>query len=106
MKPVSSSRSAIIPPHIEVEQDRASHVLPYHTGLAGNASHQPPRRRRTIAATTTATGLKIRREIDTNSYAEGIKVSDDDMKTRDITREAFHPEWNYTIAPHTKNVER
>ena len=32
---------------IEVEQDRASHVLPHHPELARQAAHQPSRRRRT-----------------------------------------------------------
>lgn len=59
-----------------------------------------------IAATTTTTGLKIQCEIDTNSYAKGIKVSDDDMANLNITRDPFHPEWNYTIAPHTNNVQQ
>jgi len=52
-----------------------------------------------IAATTTATGLKVRCELDTRTYEKGIKVSDAEMKTLDITGHPFHPEWNYTIRP-------
>ncbi len=52
-----------------------------------------------IAATTTKTGLKIRCELDTNTYVKGIKVSDAEMATLNIKGDAFHPEWNYTIAP-------
>jgi hypothetical protein len=52
-----------------------------------------------IAATTTKTGLTVRCELDTNSYAKGIKVSDAEMATLNIKGDAFHPEWNYTISP-------
>jgi len=52
-----------------------------------------------IAATTTKTGLKVRCELDTKTYAKGIKVSDAEMATLNITGDTFHPEWNYTIAP-------
>jgi hypothetical protein len=59
-----------------------------------------------IANTTTKTGLKIRCELDRNAYPKGIKVSDAEMASLNITRDAFHPEWNYSIAPRTLNVER
>jgi hypothetical protein len=52
-----------------------------------------------IAATTTKTGLQVRCELDTNTYQKGIKVSDADMAALNITGDAFHPEWNYTISP-------
>jgi hypothetical protein len=52
-----------------------------------------------IAATTTKTGLQVRCELDTNAYPKGIKVSDADMAALNITGDAFHPEWNYTISP-------
>jgi hypothetical protein len=52
-----------------------------------------------IAATTTATGLKVRCALDTRTYEKGIKVRDAEMKTLDITGDPFHPEWNYTIRP-------
>ena len=52
-----------------------------------------------IAATTTKTGLKVRCELDTKTYAKGIKVSDAEMATLNIKGDAFHPEWNYTISP-------
>jgi hypothetical protein len=59
-----------------------------------------------IANTTTKTGLKIRCELDRNAYPKGIKVSDAEMASLNITRDAFHPEWNYSIAPRTPNVKR
>jgi hypothetical protein len=52
-----------------------------------------------IAATTTKKGLKVRCELDTKTYAKGIKVSDAEMATLNITGDTFHPEWNYTIEP-------
>ncbi len=56
-----------------------------------------------IAATTTRTGLKVACEIDTADYAKGIKVSDAEIDALAITRNDFHPEWNYTIAPRPQN---
>lgn len=56
-----------------------------------------------IAATTTKTGLTVACELDTTEYAKGIKVPDAEMNTLAITRNDFHPEWNYTIAPRSKN---
>jgi hypothetical protein len=52
-----------------------------------------------IGATTTKSGLQVRCELDTNIYAKGIKVTDAQMAALNIKGDAFHPEWNYTIAP-------
>lgn len=52
-----------------------------------------------IAATTTATGLKVACALDTRIYQKGRKVSDAEMKTLAITGDPFHPEWNYSIRP-------
>ncbi len=52
-----------------------------------------------IAATTTRTGLIVRCALDTRDYPKGIKVSDEEMDALNITGDAFHPEWNYTISP-------
>ena len=51
------------------------------------------------AATTTATGLKVRAEWDDAAYEKGIKVSDKEIKALPITPHAFHGQWNYTIHP-------
>lgn len=56
-----------------------------------------------IAATTTKTGLTVACELDTTEYTKGIKVTDAEMHTLAITRNDFHPEWNYTIAPRSEN---
>jgi hypothetical protein len=52
-----------------------------------------------IAATTTKTGLQVRCELDTNTYAKGIKITDAQMAALNITGNTFHPEWNYTVSP-------
>jgi hypothetical protein len=52
-----------------------------------------------IGATTTETGLKVCCELDGNLYLKGVEVSDEEMQAINITRNIFHGEWNYTIAP-------
>jgi Rhodopirellula transposase DDE domain len=52
-----------------------------------------------IGAPTTKTGLKVECSLDTRIYEKGIKISDAEMATLNITGDAFHPEWNYTIRP-------
>jgi Rhodopirellula transposase DDE domain len=52
-----------------------------------------------IGATTTKAGLKVECALDTRTYEKGIKVSDAQMQSLDITGDTFHPEWNYTVRP-------
>jgi hypothetical protein len=59
-----------------------------------------------IASTTTQTGLTVRCELDTNAYEKGIKVSDAELATLNLKRDAFHPDWNYTISPRNQEIER
>jgi hypothetical protein len=59
-----------------------------------------------IAATTTDTGLTVRAELDENKYPKGIKVSDAQMAALNVSRHAFHGDWNYTISPVRKNSSR
>jgi DDE family transposase len=54
-----------------------------------------------IAATTTTTGLTVESVLDTQTYPAGIKVTDEEMATIHLEREAFHGEWNDTISPHS-----
>ena len=56
-----------------------------------------------IAATTTETGLKVKCEIDPNTYPTGLKVEDHEIAALNIHRHEFHGEWNYTIKPHNLN---
>ena len=52
-----------------------------------------------IAATTTQAGLKVRCELDQESYPAGIKVKDSEMNSLNLRRHDFHGDWNYTISP-------
>jgi hypothetical protein len=52
-----------------------------------------------IAATTTATGLKVHAELNTETYPAGIKVSDQDLAKVHLRRDKFHGDWNYEIRP-------
>lgn len=52
-----------------------------------------------IAHTTTSQGLEIQAEIDTNQYPTGIKVSEEEFNSVQLSKAEFHGEWNYTIKP-------
>ena len=52
-----------------------------------------------IAATTTRTGLKVRSALDENEYPPGRTVTDAELETLHLRREAFHGEWNYSLLP-------
>jgi hypothetical protein len=52
-----------------------------------------------IGATSTATGLTVRAELDTGTYPIGIKYTNKQVDALPITRHDFHGEWNYTLAP-------
>ncbi len=52
-----------------------------------------------IAATTTTKGLLIKAKIDDTIYEKGIKIIDEDLRKINITKNNFHGEWNYSIAP-------
>ena len=52
-----------------------------------------------IAATKTATGLRVRCELDTCCYPKGVRVTDDELAGVNLHRDDFHGEWNYTISP-------
>ena len=52
-----------------------------------------------IGSTTTDAGLRIRSQLDENSYQAGIKVSDYELAKLAIERDEFHGEWNYRLRP-------
>jgi hypothetical protein len=52
-----------------------------------------------IAATTTSSGLKVYARLDEREYPKKVEVSDKELAAVNLTRNAFHPEWNYTISP-------
>jgi len=82
-----------------MEQDRASPVLSHHAELAWAAADQPNGDRRIDRGDDDENrphrALRTRRK----TYAKGVKVSDAEMAALNISGDAFHPEWNYTIAP-------
>jgi hypothetical protein len=55
-----------------------------------------------IGSTRTRTGLRVQAELDTNSYAKGIKVTNQEMESLRLKKDKFHGEWNYRIPPHEK----
>ncbi len=52
-----------------------------------------------IAGTTTTKGLKVRSELDTNSYPTGAKVPDKQLAQVRLRPDVFHGDWNYEIHP-------
>ena len=52
-----------------------------------------------IGSTKTRTGLRVRAELDANSYETGIKVSDEELAKVRLRKDRFHGNWNYSIAP-------
>jgi hypothetical protein len=62
-----------------------------------------------IAATTTYAGLKVTAVLDTATYPDGIKVSDERMtylQDRLLARQDMHGEWNYTVLPISRPAPR
>ena len=56
-----------------------------------------------IASTKTETGLNIACDIDWGHYPKGTSVKKSVLTTLNITRDAFHPDWNYTISPQSQS---
>ena len=52
-----------------------------------------------IGSTTTKSGFNIMAELDTNQYAKGIKITDEEFHHINLIKNDFHGEWNYSIAP-------
>jgi hypothetical protein len=52
-----------------------------------------------IAATTTERGLRVRAELDSETYPSGTKVSNAALKELHLKRARFHGDWNYTLVP-------
>ena len=55
-----------------------------------------------IGSTKTREGLRVRAELDTNTYEKGIKVTKQEMESVRLEKDKFHGNWNYTIKPSTK----
>ena len=52
-----------------------------------------------IGSTRTTTGLEVHATLDEADYKKGIKISNADYQSINITPCKFHGEWNYTIKP-------
>lgn len=52
-----------------------------------------------ISPTRTRTGLAVRAELDTASYATGVRVSDGQMAALPLDRHEWHGDWNYSLRP-------
>ena len=52
-----------------------------------------------IATTSTRTGLQVTSQPNTKQYKTGIRISDEQMATINITPNQHIPKWNYTISP-------
>lgn len=52
-----------------------------------------------ISHTTTDAGLVVTARKDSHTYPTGLKVTDEELAALNLTRDAFHGEWNYTIKP-------
>jgi len=52
-----------------------------------------------IANTTTTTGLKVECVSDERTYQKGIKITDEELNSVNITKDDFHGDWNYTLLP-------
>jgi transposase len=54
-----------------------------------------------ISQTTTEAGLTVTAMKDSHAYPTGRKVTDEELASLHLLRDAFHSEWNYTILPQT-----
>lgn len=52
-----------------------------------------------IAGTKTKGGLRVSARLDSKMYAEGRKITDEEMAEVKARPHATHPVWNYTISP-------
>jgi hypothetical protein len=52
-----------------------------------------------IGATRTATGLRVRCELDRGAYPKGRTISDEQLASIRLAPHQFHGDWNYTIRP-------
>jgi transposase len=59
-----------------------------------------------IGTTHTTTGLEVHATLDESDYQKGIKISDADFNTINITPCKFHGDWNYIIKPRTSTTTR
>ena len=52
-----------------------------------------------IGNVRTATGLRVRAELDAGEYPTGVTVTKEQMDALALVPDAFHGEWNYKLLP-------
>ena len=52
-----------------------------------------------ISSTKNKKGLTVKARLDQKKYKKGIKVSNKEMKSLNLTKSQFHGDWNYIIRP-------
>jgi hypothetical protein len=52
-----------------------------------------------IGSTRTRTGLRVRAQLDRNTYETGVVIPEAEMDALRLTTHEFHGDWNYTISP-------
>lgn len=52
-----------------------------------------------IASTKTEEGLKVQCVVDNHTYERGVKVTDAELNSLNLTPNEWHGEWNYVISP-------
>jgi transposase len=57
-----------------------------------------------IGSTRTTAGLRVRSEIDKESYPSGVVITDEQMASLNLERHRFHGDWNYTLHPRSAAV--
>ena len=59
-----------------------------------------------IGSTRTEAGLEVHATLDEREYKKGIKISDADYESINITPRKFHGDWNYVLKPRDKRRNR
>jgi Rhodopirellula transposase DDE domain len=56
-----------------------------------------------IGGTRTRTGLKVKAVLDTSEYETGVEISKEEIDQIRLKRHKVHPDWNYTLLPHSQS---
>jgi Rhodopirellula transposase DDE domain len=56
-----------------------------------------------IGGTRTRTGLKVKAVLDTSQYETGVEISKQEIGQIRLKRHKVHPDWNYTLLPHSQS---
>ena len=87
-----------------MEQDRAPALLSHHGELARHSLTTYETIVDRIGNVRTATGLRVRAELDAGEYPTGVTVPKEQMDALALVRDAFHGEWNYKLLPPMKLI--